>query len=888
MQLCVHRLLTLCFIITFFQSTNCKSIKDTKFKKYTYESNFTDREIFQSTFTRNHLNILKNETKSLFTYSWEKYMEFGYPYDEVCPLTCKPNKRDFKNQFNTVKNDVLGEFSITLFDSIDTFILMNDKESFRKYVKLINENFKNFEIDSTVQIFETNIRLLGSLLTLHLYAIDDRRGFKIDDYDGFLLKLAYDLGKRLILSFNHFNEDDRFTDISKKAFTFNYPRTNLMYGPAVVSNKLMEDQCTAGVTSLTLEFSLLSRLTNDPIFEDVSRRSVLDFWSKRSNLDLIPMSLNTKSRLFVDSTSGIGASIDSFYEYALKYSILFDDDLFLNIWKDAYKSLLTHSQNKNGIFTNLNADTGLATTEWIDSLSAFFPGLQVLSGDIKNSVELHKLYFKLWNNYASIPERWNILPLRSEQYFSSLDRPYRDGDVIPGFNLNLTNELLVKNSVSLEWYPLRPEFIESTYHLYRATKDPFYLRIGEDVLEVLRKHYLAPCGFSGSLDVINDRRQNRQESFVLSETLKYLYLLFDVDNDIQKGNTIFTTEGHPFWYDNKILELNSQYKLNLNELNHWNKTEESEQVGLLSRFLNNPKFILNKEFNNLKTMFYETIKDIKPIIYRIQDLYSFEISSNGKILGNKYGQRMRINEADYEIVKSIDENNLKLNAGLLSSVYSKDYLDLDKCQIIPQSTQFVHSSILNDDHDFYRLDWEYAMTLRKPLYLIDNKGLEMDDQFYSVFVNASKSMCNAQQTSAEWEALMCSDENYNVAPIFKYLNMEQTTNATGPKDGDLFIVELDGLRLRLEETTVGDVDSFGNVVTHEYLDQLLANADDNISRDSIMRVTKVNGYTLAAGESVWTLFNQKTFVESNKQIGLSDNCVVLNGCLVANLHVQYL
>jgi len=29
---------------------------------------------------------------------------------------------------------------------------------------------------------------------------------------------------------------------------------------------------------------------------------------------------------------------------------------------------------------------------------------------------------------------------------------------------------------------LRPEFIESTYFLYRATKDPFYLTVGEQIL----------------------------------------------------------------------------------------------------------------------------------------------------------------------------------------------------------------------------------------------------------------------------------------------------------------------------------------------------------------------------------------------------------------------
>ena len=35
------------------------------------------------------------------------------------------------------------------------------------------------------------------------------------------------------------------------------------------------------------------------------------------------------------------------------------------------------------------------------------------------------------------------------------------------------------------------------------------------------------------------------DSFFLSETLKYLYLLFDDDNFLNRGEYIFNTEGHP-------------------------------------------------------------------------------------------------------------------------------------------------------------------------------------------------------------------------------------------------------------------------------------------------------------------------------------------------------
>lgn len=62
------------------------------------------------------------------------------------------------------------------------------------------------------------------------------------------------------------------------------------------------------------------------------------------------------------------------------------------------------------------------------------------------------------------------------------------------------------------------------------------------------------CGLAGIGDVVENRLDDRMESFALSETLKYLYLLFDEDNPLASSdsNILFTTEGH-------ILTLNSTH-----------------------------------------------------------------------------------------------------------------------------------------------------------------------------------------------------------------------------------------------------------------------------------------------------------------------------------------
>jgi len=91
--------------------------------------------------------------------------------------------------------------------------------------------------------------------------------------------------------------------------------------------------------------------------------------------------------------------------------------------------------------------------------------------------------------------------------------------------------------------PLRPEFVESTYHLYMATRDPHYLQVGKDLLFALQNRTRVPCGFASIADVTSTRLDDRMDSFFLTETLKYLYLLFDNSLDPEQQSSIFCPLG---------------------------------------------------------------------------------------------------------------------------------------------------------------------------------------------------------------------------------------------------------------------------------------------------------------------------------------------------------
>lgn len=107
----------------------------------------------------------------------------------------------------------------------------------------------------------------------------------------------------------------------------------------------------------------------------------------------------------------------------------------MNIFNTAYHGILKHLRTDSGlIYKNVNMETGDLAAVWIDSLAAFFPGLQVIAGDLDNAIKHHYLYFEIWQRYSALPERFN----------------------------------LIDRDTAIASYPLRPELIESTYLLYQV------------------------------------------------------------------------------------------------------------------------------------------------------------------------------------------------------------------------------------------------------------------------------------------------------------------------------------------------------------------------------------------------------------------------------------
>jgi mannosidase alpha-like ER degradation enhancer 2 len=435
------------------------------------------------------------------------YMRNGYPWDEVRPLTCTGRRWDARERGTL--DDSLGGFALTLVDSLDALALTGDLPAFRCGVSRV-VNDVSFSRDVSVSVFETSIRVVGGLISAHILSTDEDLGIWrrscpegncsatcgsdcagvpcLSSYDGQLLSMADEVARRLLPAF------DTPTGLP-------YHRVNLRTGQPDPSSR---ETCTAAAGTYLLEFGVLSRLTGDPVFEAVARRAVTALWQRRSALGLIGSGIDAIDGGWRTMHSGVGGGIDSWIEYLLKSGIALDDEELVRMYESVASSVRRHA-----VLADLHIEVSMSEGKkgprppHVSSLQAFYPGLEVLAGAVSEARSHYRPLASLWSRHGALPEDWDVTSDSTGLYG-------RDA-------------------------PLRPELIESAYHLFTATRDPAYVLQAAEHLSALNNDSRVPCGYASVADVsgtgaLPDRRyrlDDRMDSYFIAETTKYLFLTFD-------------------------------------------------------------------------------------------------------------------------------------------------------------------------------------------------------------------------------------------------------------------------------------------------------------------------------------------------------------------------
>lgn len=377
-------------------------------------------------------------------------------------------------------------FGLSIIEALDTLWIMELDEEVALAADWIEENLDPM-VDGDVQVFEAVIRLVGGLLSAYLCTGREA-----------LLTRCRELTDRLLPAFT----------LSPTGLP--YRRVNLRTGK--VSGTVTP---LAEVGSNILEFGLLSQLTRDSRYFGAATRAYQAVLDRRSSLDLLGTTIDVETGKWVDGTSCVpNPPVDSFYEYLWAGAELFGDR-DLARWYRLLTDAVLHRQAEQRAghlwFRQVDHSSGRTVGRVQSELAAFYPGLLGKGGDLSTG----KNYYLSW---TALLDRHPLLP--------------------ESFDFSSQEVLSPRNG-------LRPEYINSSFDLWRLSQDAFYKTTGYRCFQGMRDRLRVPGGYTIALDVTASppRLGNLTPGYWFAEAPKYLYLMFARSPRFDYHTGLVSTEG---------------------------------------------------------------------------------------------------------------------------------------------------------------------------------------------------------------------------------------------------------------------------------------------------------------------------------------------------------
>jgi hypothetical protein len=249
------------------------------------------------------------------------------------------------------------------------------------------------------------------------------------------------------------------------------------------------------------------------VYFEAAKRALTEVYRRRSPIGLVGENIDVETGAWTSRDSHVGGYIDSYYEYLLKCDRLFGDADCASMWRASIAAVNKYVADESTgslWYGTVNMDTGARTGTTYGSLQAFFPALLALGGDLARARRLQESGYRMWALHGIEPEELNYKTM----------------------------------TVTGAGYQLRPEIVESAYYLYHYTRDPRYLEMGQRMFEDLVKYCRTDAGYTVLRNVVTKEQGDRMHSFLLAETFKYFYLLFE-PGAIDFDRVVFNTEAHP-------------------------------------------------------------------------------------------------------------------------------------------------------------------------------------------------------------------------------------------------------------------------------------------------------------------------------------------------------
>uniref|UniRef100_A0A8R1TW13 alpha-1,2-Mannosidase n=1 Tax=Onchocerca volvulus TaxID=6282 RepID=A0A8R1TW13_ONCVO len=438
-------------------------------------------------------------------FAWSNYRKYAWGFNELKPLSHSGHSASIFGS---------GKLGATIVDALDTLYIMGLKEEYEEGRNWV-EKFFDLKISvADISVFETNIRFIGGLLAAYALTGDKMYIQKATDVANILLP-AFETPTGIPYAL--------VNPVSGRSHNWGW----INGGFSILSE----------FGSLQLEFDYLSQLTQNFIYSNKVARIREVVLSVKTEDGLYPNYLHPKSGKWGPKHVSVGALGDSFYEYLLKSWLRSgkNDTVYKEMYDVAVTSikkyLLRYSrQNHLAYFIELK---GKREVHKMDHLACFIVGLLALEALNENDVKRRSDTLKLAEEIASTCH---------ESYI-------RTATGIGPESFRFTNEIEgMAISDREKYYILRPEVIEGWFYLWRVTRKNKYREWCWIAAKNIEKYCRTTGGYSGIKDVYNAEvvHDDVQQSFVIAETFKYLYLTFSNDSTMPLNKWVFNTEAHAF------------------------------------------------------------------------------------------------------------------------------------------------------------------------------------------------------------------------------------------------------------------------------------------------------------------------------------------------------
>ena len=285
--------------------------------------------------------------------------------------------------------------------------------------------------------------------------------------------------------------------------------------------------------TIQLEFKYLAHHTGRKEFWEVAERQIRNVRGRTQPAGLYPNFMSPKTLRWTTTKVSMGALADSFYEYLLKQWLLtqrtepYLRTMFDEAMLGMARSMVARSTPSELVYIADYVSEGKLVHK-MDHLACFAGGM--LAVGAQHGGEFDREYMTLAER---IGETCYEFYRRTTSGLSPEFMSFVGG----------SDPKVPRNAA----YNIgRPEAVETFFIMWYYTRDPKWREMGWEVFSSFERHARTPSGWAALKDVNNPAKlDDKMESFVLAETMKYLFLLFDSSYPIPLDKYVFNTEAHP-------------------------------------------------------------------------------------------------------------------------------------------------------------------------------------------------------------------------------------------------------------------------------------------------------------------------------------------------------